>query len=160
MGYLRRVAIFSCFLLISLNTTAAGIHKWVDEHGRVHYGDRPVSGASSEKIDIRSKPSKPVTDNSRLQKQQRMLDAMEASRKERQDKLAEKQAILDAKKKHKKQCAEMRNDLIDYERGGISWYEVDDNGERHFLTNDELEERKRELRQSLQKHCGDKFDEP
>lgn len=150
--------LFVCFILLSLNLSASGIHKWVDENGRVHYGDKPVSGAASEKLNIKDKPSqKPATSNSRLEKQQKLLDAMEASRNERQEKLAEKQAIIDAKKKHKKQCAEMRNDLIDYERGGISWYEVDDNGERRFLNNDELEERKQELRESLQKHCGDKF---
>jgi hypothetical protein len=161
MCYSRLVLIFFYFLFISLNTTAAGIHKWVDEHGRVHYGDKPVNAATSEKLDIKNKPSKePATNGSRLEKQQKLLDAMEASRKERLDKQAEKQAIRDAKKKHKKQCAEMRNDLIDYGRGGIGWYVVDDNGERRFLTNDELEDRKRELRESLQKNCGDKFEKP
>lgn len=41
-------------ILVSLALPAAAqVHRWVDEHGRVHYGDRPL-GAQTTRLRIRA----------------------------------------------------------------------------------------------------------
>lgn len=34
-------------LLIAVSPAGAGVYRWVDDSGRVHYGDRPVAGAQT-----------------------------------------------------------------------------------------------------------------
>jgi hypothetical protein len=34
-------------LLIAASPAGAGVYRWVDDSGRVHYGDRPVAGAQT-----------------------------------------------------------------------------------------------------------------
>ena len=157
MIYTTRILILCAFLFLMNGTViSAEIHKWVDEHGRVHYGDKPVEEGKSEKIDVQT--SKPDESNSRLEKQKQVLEALEASRQEREQQLADKHAELEAKKQHEQECNEMRNELADYERGGIIWYDLDEKGKRVFLDDDEVEKRKNNLREAITKICGDKFE--
>ena len=46
-------------LLISSSSFAAGIQKWVDESGQVHYGDRPPVKTSAEPVQVSRPPSNP-----------------------------------------------------------------------------------------------------
>ena len=47
------------FLLISCSSYAAGIQKWVDESGQVHYGDTPPVKTKAEPIHVTRPPSNP-----------------------------------------------------------------------------------------------------
>jgi glutaredoxin len=42
-----RLTILVIGLLLTANATAADIYQWTDAQGRVHFGDRPQSGAAS-----------------------------------------------------------------------------------------------------------------
>jgi hypothetical protein len=46
-----RVVLFSALLIVSFGVYAE-IHKWVDEDGRIHYGDRPPASGDIEQLDI------------------------------------------------------------------------------------------------------------
>ena len=46
-------------LFICSNSFAAGIQKWVDEDGQIHYGDTPPVKISSEPIRVTRPPSNP-----------------------------------------------------------------------------------------------------
>ena len=41
------------FLLLASAPLGAEIHKWVDEHGNVHFGDRPPADAATTAVDVR-----------------------------------------------------------------------------------------------------------
>ena len=59
--------IYFVALLITLTTlplSAAGIQKWVDKDGKVHYGDRSPVGETSKQVHIDSAPSGSGSDNS------------------------------------------------------------------------------------------------
>lgn len=54
--------LLSCMILLSF-PAAAQVHKWVDDRGRVHYGDQPPSGRSSETLAIPTRGAEfPPTD--------------------------------------------------------------------------------------------------
>lgn len=48
---MRHCLLILWFLIFS--AADAGIYKWVDEGGKVHFGDRPPSTASSETVSLR-----------------------------------------------------------------------------------------------------------
>ncbi len=45
--------IFVLLCVASLPLSAAGIHRWVDSNGKVHYSDKPPSGQSSKVVEIK-----------------------------------------------------------------------------------------------------------
>lgn len=152
------VAVLACLCCLVADVHAAGIYKWTDAQGRVHYGDKPTGDAAVETV-----PVKPGVNDSaqqaaeRLQRQQRVLEAMESRRNEHRQELVDKQAKIDDEKQHKKACNKLRNDLADYERGGTIWYDLDDQGERQFLDQNELEHRKDNLRNEIGRYCGSRY---
>lgn len=46
-------------LLISSSSFAAGIQKWVDEDGQIHYGDSPPAKTHTESVRVSRPPSNP-----------------------------------------------------------------------------------------------------
>jgi hypothetical protein len=52
----------TCLILLSF-PAAAQVHKWVDDKGRVHYGDQPPNGRASETLTIPTRGAEfPPTD--------------------------------------------------------------------------------------------------
>ncbi len=39
-------------ILISMAPAMAEIHKWVDEHGKIHYGDRPPQSSNVQTLEV------------------------------------------------------------------------------------------------------------
>ena len=48
-----RTYLLALFLLFCLPANATKILKWTDENGQVHFGDRPPTGASIERVTVR-----------------------------------------------------------------------------------------------------------
>ena len=73
-------------LLVSPLAVEAAVYKWVDENGKVHYGDKPVTSQPSVEIQIDDTSSSPAysgNDMSREEKRERLLQAMEEDRLEK-----------------------------------------------------------------------------
>lgn len=45
---------------LALAPAAADVYRWVDEHGQVHFGDRPPADKDSERVKTRPPPSAPT----------------------------------------------------------------------------------------------------
>jgi len=50
----RVVVVILALFVAAGGTAAAGVYKWTDAEGRVHFGDRPPAGAASETVAIPS----------------------------------------------------------------------------------------------------------
>jgi glutaredoxin-like YruB-family protein len=48
----RVVVILLALFVVAGGAAAAGVYKWTDAEGRVHFGDRPPTGAASETVAI------------------------------------------------------------------------------------------------------------
>lgn len=59
-------------LLLISGVTLAAVYKWVDESGRVHYGDSPPEGSGAEPIAVPEEPSQKEVERARQRMQQKM----------------------------------------------------------------------------------------
>ncbi|MFT4564270.1 MAG: glutaredoxin [Gammaproteobacteria bacterium] len=54
MRLIDRCCIFALILsFVTAAAAAAGIHKWTDAEGRMHFGDRPPEGANSTTVEVK-----------------------------------------------------------------------------------------------------------
>ncbi len=117
------------FGLFTLSPLHAGIYKWVDENGQVHYGEQP-GNTGAEKVTIRqnetTKP-RPIKKD-----------------KKENDKQAKKPAKQEppkmSKKEKRKLCNEAKSDLAEISsRGRLR--EVNEKGEYIYLTDPQKQQR-------------------
>lgn len=130
----------------------AGIYKWVDDSGSVHYGDRaPAEG--SRQIDVDTRPidggDKAVAAQ-RREKRRRLLDAFT---KEREDKQAMEAKRRQEKKEHKQQCREMRDHLRRMLEAGYL-YETDEAGKKIIYSAEQRRSATQTYQEIIGKYCG------
>ena len=129
----------------------AGVYKWVDKNGKVHYGDNPGEGGSSMEmnVDTTSTISPPADDQSREEKRERLLRAMEEDRLELQQEREKQQA---KKESYLKKCNYYRDKMRRYEHAqGI--YKLDNKGNRIYMSATEREKSTRKLQAKINKYC-------
>jgi len=137
-----------CALLISPLTVYAEIYKWVDEQGKVHYGDKPVNNSTEMEVNI-SKQGHIKIKNSREQKRQKLLESY-ADDQERKDKNKEKKKKK--KEKHERNCVLSIDRLRQYERAS-SLYNLDKEGKRVTVSTEERARKTNDLRKKINKYC-------
>ncbi len=50
---MSRIFAFTLFLLLCSHSVHAEIYKWVDEHGKAHFTDKPPTGKKTEEIELK-----------------------------------------------------------------------------------------------------------
>ena len=128
----------------------AEIYKWTDEHGRTHYGERPAS-ENTEKVEIKSSPpaQAPELANDRQEKQRKLLEVLE---EERQQKAQQRKEELKQKREIEKECAELRDYHQSLKDVNLV-YELDEEGNRNFLSEEQHKQEIAEVENYLGKHC-------
>jgi hypothetical protein len=134
--------------------SASGVYKWVDEQGRVHYGERPPARAQAQEMQIKEAPLEelPVEDDgaARSDKTQRLLRAFE---EEREQKKAQQQKQRDEQEKRQRNCALARDRLRRYQNAS-SLYNLDKQGERHALSDAERTASEQSAQQEVARWCN------
>lgn len=149
-----------CFTLLVMSMSmpvSAEIYRWVDENGNVHFGDRAGSATATEmKLkDTGSGGQGSAPDEfegeelTREEKRQRILDAMNEDREER-NKLKKEES--ERKKAKKKRCARLRDKLRNLS-GATGVYDLDEDGKRVFLSNKDRSRSEQSLRKMIASHC-------
>lgn len=139
-------------ILLSGTCQAAGIYKWVDENGQTHYGAYPGGNNAQE---LKVKPGSPTTtrqptsQQSRKEKQQKLLKAFETERKIKQKNTARKKA---QEAKRKKNCILARNQLRGYQESKYL-YDLDDKGDRRVLSHKQRQQATDKARAVVKKWC-------
>jgi len=132
---------------------AEGIYKWTDEQGNVHYEDRPTSSASAERIAITYRRTNPTALQQRVQTQ---VDS-ETARKEARVAAAEEAKMADAAAAEaaakQKQCESYRARLQTIEQSRRV-YRQDDNGERVYLDEQELQKTRQRVEEQIAENCS------
>ena len=139
-------------LVLSLVITpvSAGVYKWTDEDGNVHFGDRPANLDSATEITIRSDNNTGVTNSSGNKKEREYL-----LRKIEEEKLAdvEKRKKRSAEeKKRKKRCNYYKSRYQSHIQSNRT-YRTSPEGERYYLTDEERAARKKKLSKNVAKYC-------
>ena len=144
---IRNIVIISLLFLSSAHCYAE-IYKWVDEHGKVHYGDKPINNSKEMDVNI-SKQGHIKINNKREQKRQKLLETY-ADDEQREDK--EKKKLKKNKKKHQRNCIHSKDMLKQYERAS-SLYNLDKTGMRVTISNEERLRKTNDLRKKINKYC-------
>jgi hypothetical protein len=139
-------------LVLALVATGAvaEVYKWVDEQGKVHYGDRrPGADSDPSLIELPAAPSRDADHDERSLRRQRLLDAFEVERDERRRAEAESAA---ARQERNRKCAQVRSELAKLERANIV-YTRDEGGARIYMSDEERDEVAARGRAWIDKHC-------
>ena len=93
---MRIITFLSFLLCITPIVAQAGIYKWTDENGQVHYG-QSAPNKSAKEMDLKSNPSKPGNSDAlqqRLKNQEKFLRALDEE-KQFQKKVKQEEEVLD-----------------------------------------------------------------
>ncbi len=145
----------TALLLLSLVSLSAqaGLNKWVDEHGKVHYSDSPPIDAKTESVrNITGKGQEAApadySSKSYSQREAEMKKARE-NKKEASEKSASEAAQLQERKRN---CAAARENLRALE-SGTRLVTYDENGEKRFLDDTDREQRLNSAREAIKGNC-------
>ena len=118
-------------LLLLPGIAAAGVYKWTDENGKVHFGDRPPETGAKE-IPIKQAPpaENRVRAREQLDRQQKLLDAYD---EERQIKAKDRAKAEKLKARREKNCRIARARAEKY-RTSTYLYEQDEAGNKKILS--------------------------
>lgn len=136
---------------ISCSSYAAGIKKWTDENGQVHYGDSPPVKTKSESIRVNRPPSDPGKPLPRFtgSKPEAENTAETTDTPPEQDKIPETTAEQAAQ-----QCKQAKKDLATLRRSNRIRLKSDD-GKVHYMTPEEIAERKKQSQEDIDQFCKD-----
>lgn len=141
-------------LLVLVGANAyAGLNKWVDADGKVHYSDQPpppnvkaqTLRVTSDAAAPASAPAAPKT----IAEREADLKKARQAKEEADDKGAKEQARLDAEKEY---CdAAQKNLLLLLE--GTRMVDIDASGERSYLSDEQRRQRIEKVRQDIDTYC-------
>jgi hypothetical protein len=140
----------SIFLLYSCGAFA-GVYKWVDEQGRIHYGDRPFQ-EDAQRFELAPAPHAGVTKD-RIERDRRRQRLLEVYREERQQKQAEEQRRKRERLARREKCRQAKQ----FQRrlqGSTAVYVRDEGGERRYLEPQERERLTQKNRTDIDRFCG------
>ncbi|WP_221801157.1 DUF4124 domain-containing protein [Oceanobacter mangrovi] len=143
--------------LIIAAPVSAGIYKWTDANGKVHYGDRPPQAVQATGMNIANNPSPVSAGNQDAARQQAQKAFLEQRQQERQQQAEAKaqQQQADAKAQAQKDyCTSMRGRTQEIEAGGRPMYRYNEKGEREYLQESELASAREEFVSYYKKVCG------
>ena len=148
----------SAFLLLGLAAIAglaiAQQYKWVDENGRVRYGDVPPAGAKA--TPLKPPASGPAPAPAAAGKDAKALTPEQAYRKRQEEAAKDRQSQAKAEQDaavKRENCERAQASLRTLESGQrIS--RTDSKGERYFLDEQQLAQETSRARQSVQQWCN------
>jgi len=141
-----------------VTSASAGIHRWVDENGQVHFGSRPPVDSNSAEVKMRKQPSTPEqtpqnsgeqTPLNRAEQRNRYLEQRQREKAERKEKKAKE---LKETKQRDRACAYSKDKLKEYLRSR-RLYEPTSDGKRRWLSDEDRERAIVEMRQEEKKWC-------
>lgn len=142
-------------LILSLSfagASFAGMYKWVDEEGNVHYGDCPPDDCKPEQIEAKPAPSQENIERSRerterlIQEQKKREAARKIEREIKQKKTEQTRVAL------KKRCKVLQSRLFLLKQPGVITI-ADDQGNVMRPTDEEREKMISEIETFIRENC-------
>lgn len=159
-GWIQLIGIGVLVFGASTLAAAGDMYRWVDAQGQVHYSDEPPpAGAKDVKL-IRSKGVDPSeqqeADDSEEASTEPSYAEQQAAFEERQARKAEEQAKAEEEKRaaaeRKKNCDAARSNYNTVTSGGRVM-RINADGEREYLSDDELKQQAAEAKKSVDEWC-------
>ncbi|NIR30986.1 MAG: DUF4124 domain-containing protein [Gammaproteobacteria bacterium] len=151
----RRAA--ALIVLVAFGPAAAGdeVYRWIDDTGRVHYGDRPPTEEAAP-VDVEAasqpEPDSPATETRRTRRE-RLLRAFEKERRERRARERRREREREVRA-HR--CAVARSNLREVQSARYLYEEEEEEEERDrrvVLSDGERREVTRRWREAVRNWC-------
>ncbi|MCB1836842.1 MAG: DUF4124 domain-containing protein [Alcanivoracaceae bacterium] len=127
----------------------AQLYRWVDEHGKVHFSDKPVDEENAETVDIKGPPRIGQDDTvQQINDRVRRLHDTENEQREIESKAAAE--ARERKEEIAKRCKRARIELQKY-NGPVYKRELD--GSRTYLTDEEHARDKKQIKEWIEQNC-------
>jgi hypothetical protein len=137
-------------LLATVPQSAADrIYKWVDDNGKVHFGDKPPRTDKAEEIRVRTQPGGDPDSVGRQQRTERILEALTAERQERNEARA---AEREQRQERKRNCERAKHNVANYDNSQ-RMFRYDENGEIQYLDETERLAAGENARAAVRKWC-------
>ena len=130
----------------------ASVYKWIDDNGKVHYGDRPQASQPAVEMQVDNAPAaKSYSDDgmSRAEKRERLLQAMEEDRVEKQEQRDKQKALS---QQNRQKCNRYRDRMRHYQRAS-ALYNLDKNGNRVYVSDAERARSTKNLQAKINRYC-------
>jgi len=137
-------------LLLPVCVSAAGIYKWRDADGRIHYGDQPPPDRQAQPMNIEAAPPPDPGAAQRQDKRQRLLDIYREDRERLQQQRTTEQQ---EQKRRAQNCARARKTLQATRNASFLYEKTDDPYNPRVLSDAERKARTRALQEQVQKWC-------
>ena len=141
------------FIMLAPLSLYAGVYKWVDDNGKVHYGDQPQSSQPSIEMNIDVTSPAPVGSGedqlTREEKRERLLQSMEEDRLEKHEQ-REKQKAIRAQNRQK--CNRYRDRMRHYQRAN-ALYRLDKDGKRVYVSDSDRAKSTKKLQAQIDRYC-------
>jgi len=126
----------------------AEVFKWVDEDGKVHYGD---SAPREREVEIVRTPAAP-SDVAVLQSRSRLDGLREQAAEQHEEREKEKQAAVRAEEARKQRCLKAQRQLQVVEFQGPVFH-VDERGNRVYLEDDARAAKHKDAQKAIKANC-------
>jgi len=140
--------VFACSLALGAGNE---VFKWVDDEGKIHYGDSAPGNHDAETVKIAPPPK-----GASVLQSNTLFQDMEEREKLREQVEAERQkaeaVAAQEEERRRMQCRYATQELHVLEREQPV-YRLDDNGDRVYLTDEERAAKIREVREQAAKFC-------
>ncbi len=137
------------FFLLSLSYVNAEVYKWLDESGKVVYGDKPTSN-NADKVKLKKTPVLDPVVQEQNKKQNKLLDVIAQEREERTLLKKEEKA---KKEEQKKVCADARRNLKKNKEASSLYTKTDDPDNPRIWTNEERNAEEKRFEEFIKKNC-------
>jgi hypothetical protein len=136
-------------IFIACSSHAAGIQKWVDEDGQIHYGDSPPAKSKTEQVRISRPPSNPGKALPRLgDTQKENKDEPETGGEQP----ASASAPQSTEEEAKQFCDQAHKDLETLNRNSQVRLRLND-GTTRYMTQEERDQRRKQSEQDIERYC-------
>ena len=143
----RNAALCLALLLSGGALQAAGVYKWTDADGNLHFGDKPPANVEADAVTVRTGQDEHTA--GRLNQMTDQAAANADKRSEARAEAAEKAKEAEEIARH---CAESRETLRKLQTSTRQQY-INDQGERAFIDEAKRQEWMATARSEIDKHC-------
>lgn len=137
-------------MLLSIPVANAGVYKWTDGDGNVHFGDRPQNLDTATEINIRSDNKTGVTNSSGNKEEREYL--LKKIEEEKQADAENRKRQLAEEKKRKKRCDYFKSRYQSHIQSSRT-YRTSPDGERYYLSDQERAARKKKFSKGIARYC-------
>lgn len=141
----------------SNSSTSGGgtLYRYRDANGNVRFSDRYRPGAEAVSVEV-SKPSAAsrAAHEARQKEQAQILEYFDDRNRQREQDARDAAEKAERNRRHTANCQDLFNEIQDNRRGGFVSYDIGPDGERVYLSPQELARRTDEMVVDYEQHCG------